>query len=479
MEAFTAGAERGAHISYHERLSDLFGNFRLDAEAYTPEVIQVYEHLSALETASLGDHTFITDGQHGYHIVDPNSPVRHLTAKCIQNWFVDDSGADRLALETHEKNLRSSCEADDVLLSTAGTLGKAAIVTPDNLPANMDQDIARIHLETEAIDPWYLVAFLNSAVGRLQSERVSTGQVQRHIALGKIREFEIPVNVDQESIAKLVKEAFELQTRSESLYAEAEALLLAELGLGEWAQQQRQTSEVSETSEVLASQAEVLASQAWAAGRLDAEYFQPKYARALAIMGQSGKTIGDVARLAKRRFEPRPGKPFQYIEIADVRQAGHAESKPIPGEEAPSRAQWIVKADDVITSTVRPIRRLSALIESHQDGYVCTSGFAILKPSDIEPEVLLVYLRLPIVCEILDLYTSASMYPAISTTDLLNVPISLPSEQARAELVRLIQRSRDSRLEAQRLLEEAKRRVEEMVLGSTAQTSEVSKTSEV
>jgi hypothetical protein len=303
----------------------------------------------------------------------------------------------------------------------------------------------------------FLAVFLDSKLGQRQLWRLVTfATVRPNTSKPHVKSIVVPLP-DEEStryIKEAVATATDLRQESHRLYAEAEALLLAELGLGEWAQ----TSEVCQTSEVSAS-------QAWAAGRLDAEYFQPKYTQALAIMGQSGKTIGDVARLAKRRFVPKPGKPFQYIEIADVGQAGHAGSKLIPGEEAPSRAQWIVKAGDVITSTVRPIRRLSALIESHQDGYVCTSGFAVLKPSDIEPEVLLVYLRLPIVCEILDLYTSASMYPAISTTDLLNVPISIPSEQVCAEVVKRVQRLRGSRQEAQRLLEEAKRRVEEMVLG--------------
>ena len=41
----------------------------------------------------------------------------------------------------------------------------------------------------------------------------------------------------------------------------------------------------------------------------------------------------------------------------------------------------------------------------------------VLTPEEIEPELLLVYLRLPLVCELLDLHTTASMYPAISTTE--------------------------------------------------------------
>jgi hypothetical protein len=52
-------------------------------------------------------------------------------------------------------------------------------------------------------------------------------------------------------------------------------------------------------------------------------------------------------------------------------------------------------------------------------------GFAVLKSTEIELEVLLVYLRFSVVCEILDFHTTASMYPAISTEDLLNIPITL------------------------------------------------------
>ncbi len=182
-------------------------------------------------------------------------------------------------------------------------------------------------------------------------------------------------------------------------------------------------------------------------------------------MRQSGKTIRDVAHLAKRRFEPKAGKLFRYIEIGDLGQAGAVESQVLSGEDAPSRAQWIVKTGDVITSTVRPIRRLSAIIQPEQDGFVCSSGFAVLEPASIEPEVLLVYLRLPIICEIMDLYTSASMYPAISTTELFNLPVAWASGEVRRQVVGLVRESQEARREAHHLLEDAKRRVEEMVLG--------------
>jgi len=151
-------------------------------------------------------------------------------------------------------------------------------------------------------------------------------------------------------------------------------------------------------------------------------------------------------------------------EISDLTNDGLAESQIVQGEEAPSRAQWIVRKGDVITSTVRPIRRLSAMIEAEQEGFVCSSGFAVLQPKSIPPELLLTYLRIPVVSEILDLYTTASMYPAISTADLLNIPVTLPTDKKIVnEVVSKIQKSRQARQEAKRPLAEAKSEVEKLI----------------
>lgn len=102
-------------------------------------------------------------------------------------------------------------------------------------------------------------------------------------------------------------------------------------------------------------------------------------------------------------------------------------------------------------------------IEPEQNNYICSSGFAVLKPVKVEPEVLLVYLRLPVVCEILDLHTTASMYPAISTDDLLNIPITLPDESIRQKIAEKVRASRKAREQSKQLLEIAKTGVERAI----------------
>lgn len=116
--------------------------------------------------------------------------------------------------------------------------------------------------------------------------------------------------------------------------------------------------------------------------------------------------------------------------------------------------------NDIITSTVRPIRRLSAQIDPDQNGYVCSSGFVVLEPTGIRPELLLTFLRLPIICELMDLLASASMYPAISEAEILGLPLPSVDDATEKAVVAAVQEGRAARARAHSLLDAAKRAVE-------------------
>jgi len=96
----------------------------------------------------------------------------------------------------------------------------------------------------------------------------------------------------------------------------------------------------------------------------------------------------------------------------------------------------------------------------NQDGFISSSGFVVLKPVSVSSELLLTYLRLPIVCELLDLHTSASMYPAISEQDLLNIPIPQIESNYEEAIIQCIRKAQLARNDARILLDRAKRAVE-------------------
>ncbi|MGA7193096.1 MAG: hypothetical protein WBW94_05635 [Anaerolineales bacterium] len=373
---------------------------RIEAEFYQPYYLANRDTIlnCGLPVKHLKEITTrITDGSH----ITPEyqeTGIKFLMVRNLHEHNIDFEVVKYITPEMDKSLKQCKPVHGDILLSKVGSIGVSAVVPNDAPDFNIFVSLAIIkgvELKYRA----YVSTFLNSCFGRLQAERVAKGISQPDLHLEDIREFIIPLPSEKfaDKITSIIQKTALLRQKSFDLYADAESLLASELGLDKL-----------DLSESLFSVKNL--SDARSSKRIDAEYFQPKYNRALKLMRKSGETLNTIADLSKTRFEPEAGKAFNYIEISDLTSDGLAESQIIQGEDAPSRAQWLVRKGDVITSTVRPIRRLSAMIEAEQAGFVCSSGFVVLHPKSIPPELLLTYLRIPVVCEILDLYTTASMY---------------------------------------------------------------------
>ncbi len=161
------------------------------------------------------------------------------------------------------------------------------------------------------------------------------------------------------------------------------------------------------------------------AHRIDAEYYQPEYLEIIKKLNSLNSiAIKEVVKNPKRKFKPKQNETFRYIEISEVDlNTGEYTESEILGENAPDRAQWIVKQNDVIISTVRPIRNAVSLIKGNAKNLVCSSGFAVLTPDKVLPQYLFIYLKIRPIIKLLDRYTTATMYPAITSYDVLNTMI--------------------------------------------------------
>ena len=282
--------------------------------------------------------------------------------------------------------------------------------------------------------------------------------VQQGLSLAKVRELPVPLlSLSlQAGIAEAISQASENRRVATASLASAEISLLRTLGLENW-----------KTSEPLCYVRH--SSEAFAAGRLDAEYFRPRVLALMDLLGRDGLTVDDVAPARHEIFKPREaGATFDYIEIGDMRNDGTVGATELSTTDAPSRATQHVRAGDVLTSTVRPIRRLTAVVGPTQDGAVCSSGFVVLNPIKVSPSTLVTYLRLPGICELMDLHTSASLYPAISERDLLRLPIPHISEAAQQAIDTQVGAAHSAKQRATQLLEAAKRAVEIAIEASEA-----------
>lgn len=367
----------------------------------------------------------------------------------LKDGMIREASTAWISEEAHKAEFKTALERRDIVLSKTA-YPAAALVTVSE--CNVSQDTIAIKLSASGrtkFEPEFIVAFLNSSLGMAIMEAEFQGNVQEHLALSDARRLTIPKlsGTFQAEVRKLFERAISQKVSAANLQSQAEAELYAGLGLAGW------TPPLPLTYSARAvSVAE--------AGRIDAEYYAPRIRELIGLLGRSGLTIGAVAPSRREKFDPSLSGSFSYIEIGNLPGDGTAESIVLDRTEAPSRATWHVRTGDIITSTVRPVRRLSALIEAHQDGEVCSSGFVVLQPTGVRPEVLLTYLRLPIICELMDLHTSASMYPAISEKDLLGLPFAQPDPATEASVCTAVTNARHARSRASALLDTAKRSVE-------------------
>jgi restriction endonuclease S subunit len=98
-----------------------------------------------------------------------------------------------IPLAVHEQLPKSKVYPNDVLYSMAGTIGLAVVAPEDLGECNSNQATAKIRLKDKTINPHYLAAFLNTRLGRYQSERIANGQTVLNINLGEIGNLQIPI----------------------------------------------------------------------------------------------------------------------------------------------------------------------------------------------------------------------------------------------------------------------------------------------
>jgi type I restriction enzyme M protein len=215
-------------------LSQLEDELRFDSQYYTPSNMLLEKEILAFPTKLLGRVALVTDGQHGYFKLDESSEIRQITAKCIKEGLVDKTLADRLSPITHSRNLRSSLAPGDVLVTTAGTIGEIGLVTDDVPPANIDQDIGRIAIHDSTVSSHFVWAFLQSKFGRFQIDRFTTGQVQTHLSLKKMKKMRLPLLSNHHSVEDSVCKYVRAMRASKDSYRAAKKLLDSELRLDDF-----------------------------------------------------------------------------------------------------------------------------------------------------------------------------------------------------------------------------------------------------
>lgn len=147
-------------------------------------------------------------------------------------------------------------------------------------------------------------------------------------------------------------------------------------------------------------------------------------------------TVGDVCLPVSQRGPSSDRASFRYIDLGamDNKKRRIADAKSIPIAEAPSRAKQIVRARDVVFSTVRVYLENIGLVPPELDGEIASTAFCVLRPArGIDPRYLYYYVTSrPFIISLNKLQRGNSP-PSVQDGDVRrqSLPIAPSEEQGR------------------------------------------------
>jgi type I restriction enzyme S subunit len=141
-----------------------------------------------------------------------------------------------------------------------------------------------------------------------------------------------------------------------------------------------------------------------------------------------GDLVDPVASWAPDRDDP--DGTFTYIDLSAVDQDAKTVREPseITCTNAPSRARQIVRAGDVLVSTVRPNLNSVARVPDELDGATASTGFCVLRPRSkkVDGSYLFHWVRSPRFVHDMVRNATGASYPAVTDGIVRNSKLPMP-----------------------------------------------------
>jgi restriction endonuclease S subunit len=433
------------------KFSELISGNRLDAEVYERQYISIERRLAKHPTVLLGDIALtLRKG-----IFDINASVysdsgvpfvriSNLRSMQIQGDFVCiPESVDR---ENHKTHLS---KGDIVLSKTA--CAAVSLVTVDE--CNVSQDTVALKLKPKCgIRSDFLVTYFNTRDGLLLLRRWFTGNIQMHLNLEDCSNIAVPVFSDdlQIKIGKLLQAGIAQRELSEFEFEAAQMALLQEIDYIDT--ETRQSASVKSFSESYALN-----------GRLDAEFYQPKYDE----LERHIRDHGNCIRLSEAAcFIQRGRQPSYADDGLTVINSRHVQSGFIDLAGArfalePDSNELVVKKGDLLLNgTGRgTIGRCAAYLADEQalpDNHV-----TIIRCPKMDPVYLSVYLNsVAGQMQVDRFYKGSSGQIELYPEDIGNFLIWDAPAAVQKSIRESVETGLQKKAESHRLLEKAKQAVE-------------------
>jgi len=446
-------------VSSIAKLSELEGAKRLDAEYYRP----VFDSLETLHKFDIRKLSAISDIAYGTTPpggIFEETGIPFVRSQNFSTGMVNKAEIVFCKNDFHQQNKKSAIRPGDILFAAVGgTIGQVAIVQDSIDEGNINQNIARVRILDSSINPYYCGLFFLSKYGQLQIFRFVTGNAQAYLNSFQIGSLKIPIlsKQIQDRLGSYFKKIEDFVENSQSIYSQAENLLLEELGLKDFKPRYEKTYTAN-------------LSDALSAHRIDAEYFQPAYEEIIKRLKEKNIELKPLRKFIlsiQKGIEPGSenyqdkGKPFIRVSNLSINGFVDRDQKYLSEELYQKlRETYEPKQGDfLLTKDATP--GIAYVVKEQIEGII-SSG--ILRLQINENEIDKEYLALCINSIIGKMHIekdcggSVILHWKPDQVKRLKIP-TLPSE-IQQEISLLVQHSHEAKRKAEELLEVAKKAIE-------------------
>lgn len=435
---------------------ELERTLRIDSEFYSKGNLKLDRKLKSFDSNRLTNYSIISDGNH-MSISDSfvESGIPYYRGGDIYNMFIEQSpNPFYIPRSVFDMNTmqRSHLKKGDILMSIVGAIiGNLSLVTTDN-DATCSCKLAIIRPYAN-LTPEYIMTFLRSQIGQSQIQRYRRGSGQTGFILEDFGQILVPelAEVIMEFVKRCVLKAQQVYTLGSIRYQNALDRLYGQLKL--------QNLQLDKSNiKVLNIKKSFLDS-----GRLDAEYYHPKYDILFEQLSQiKCKRLGNLITLQKSiepgsDFYQSEGLPF--VRVADLTKFGVTKPSIYLDEEI-FKDVIRPKKDTILMSKDGSIG-IAYKVEKDED-FITSSAILHLQITDdnILPDYLTLILNSKVVQMQAERDAGGSIIQHWKPSEINNVVIPVLPMEKQQEISQKVQESFRLRNESKRLLNVAKTAVE-------------------
>lgn len=455
-------------------------DFRFHSEYFKKKYLRNLDHISKFDVKYLKEISVVADGDHSKFPENQKEEVLYLQAKDIKSNFLQVENPVHVSKEYFFKNKRSTIKPESILISIMGNVGDIAI-TPKNFEPCMANRALAILRDIKSINAYFLFVYLISKSAFLEIERIKNGGVQERINLDILGKIPIPILPQpfQSHIADLVQTAHSKLEESKKLYLQAEQILLVELGIPNIKDANSLEDKPPISNEVdplegvrqkLNISVKKFSESFGVSGRLDAEYYQPKYDEVLKkirqfkhlnLGGEDG--LVDIFKSIEPGSEAYQENGIPFVRVSNLNKNEISEPEIKLNEKQFGHIKK-PKKDDILLSKDGSV---GLAYKCQKDENFITSGAILhltIKNTDlILPDYLTLVLNSKIVQLQAQRDAGGSIIQHWKPSEIEAVLIPLLPSQTQSQIAEFIQTSFKLRTESKELLERAKLEVEEEV----------------